>query len=259
MKTIILSITLSFINAVSLLAQSSDSEQKSGQRAPYNVKIDGKLNEWIAKPFTYSHHTQFYYTVSNDDRYFYLTIRTEYAEIVNRIMKGGITLTINKSDKRKDPGAIHVTYPVIDHFTIRFQDAPKVKEGSAATAARLDTFVNEVNTKLESRAKMIKVAGIMGVDTLISIYNLDGIKAVGVLDNKMHYNYELAVSLANLGLDINNPQKFMYQVMINETEDKTTHGIFKGSSGESISFTVTTPATSAQPATDFWGEYTLAR
>lgn len=243
-----------------LFAQKPSSAQKNSLRAPANVKIDGQLTEWDNKFLSYSNHTQFYYTISNDNKYLYLTVQAKYQEITTRILKGGITLTINKSGTKTDPNAIHITYPVINHFFIRFQDAPDIKHDGAAALARLDTFVNEVNTRLESRTKFIRVAGIKGVDTLISIYNLDGIKAASHLDNQMYFNYELAVSLADLGLDIDNPQKFNYQVMINETDDSSSHGSFKdGASGNVIAFTISTPATSAQPATDFWGEYTLAK
>lgn len=241
-------------------AQKPSSSQKNSLRAPANIKIDGQLTEWDNKLQAYSNHTQFYYTLSNDSKYLYLTVQAKYQEITTRILKGGITLTINKSNTKTDPDGIHITYPVINHFFIRFNDAPDVKHDGAAALARLDTFVNEVNTRLESRTKFIRVAGIKGVDTLISIYNLDGIKAASHLDNQMHFNYELAVSLMDLGLDIKNPQKFTYQVMINETDDSSSHGSLKnGASGNAITFTITTPATSAQPATDFWGEYTLAR
>jgi len=242
-----------------LFAQKTSTELKNSLRAPANVKIDGNPDEWAGKPQTYSRHTQFYYTISNDDKYLYLTIRAEYEEIVNRILKGGISLIINKSDKRKDPNRIQITYPLLQSFMVWRRNAPKVESVSAATVARLDSFVNNINAELESKAKLIKVMGIKNVDTLISVYNLDGIKAAGLLDNKLHYNYELAVSLAELALDINNPKKFMYQVIINEVEDKTPHGTLKAASGGQISFTISSPKLSGQPATDFWGEYTLAK
>lgn len=237
-----------------LYAQKVVPSQKGGLRAPANIKIDGKLTEWGNKLQAYSNHTQFYYTISNDDKYLYLTVQTQHHEIANRILKGGITLTINKSDTKSDPNGIHITYPVIGFFFIRFSEAREVKHGGTSAVARLDTFVNETNAKIASRAKFIKVVGIKGIDSLVSIYNLDGIKAATRLDNQLHFNYELAVSLADLGLDINNPQKFSYQVMINEVAEINLAP--KNPKPGEIYADVKLPG---QPATDFWGEYTLAR
>lgn len=242
------------ICSATLYAQKVGSSQKGGLRAPANIKIDGKLTEWNDKLQTYSSHTQFYYTISNDDKYLYLTVQAQHHEIANRILKGGITLTINKSGMKTDPNGVHITYPVIGFFFIRFSEAPNVKHGGTAAVARLDTFVNETNAKIGSRAKFIKLAGVKGIDSLVSIYNLDGIKAATRLDNQLNFNYELAVSLADLGLDINNPQKFSYQVMINEVAE-TSLAPKNPKPGE-IYVDFKLPG---QPATDFWGEYTLAR
>ena len=244
------------LTATALQAQKAASSQKENLRAPSNIKIDGKLTEWGNKLQAYSNHTQFYYTISNDNKYLYLTIQAKYHEITTRILKGGITLTINKSGNRGDTNSVQITYPIIKPFIIRFGDAPDAKHGGVAASAKLDTFVNETNINLDSQTKFIRVAGIKGVDTLISVYNLDGIKAASGIDKQLRFNYELAISLQDLGMDINNPQKFNYQVMINETDKLFKSGPHKR--GE-IYVEVSGPAVDPQPATDFWGEYTLAR
>jgi len=244
-------------------AQKAASSQKNSLRAPANIKIDGKLNEWDNKLQAYSSHTQFYYTLSNDDRYLYLSVQATKQEIIDRITQGGITLTINKSDKKKDPEGVRITYPVTDgYLSVKIENAPRIKTSDSTPATALDSFVNAVNIQIQQKAKMIKVAGIKGVDSVVSVYNLDGIKAACAIDHELHFNYELAVSVKDLGLDIQNPVKFAYQVMINE---KGSNMITKFSSdGVHKSITVfliapDNPNLDGQAATDFWGEYTLAK
>lgn len=246
-----------------LYAQKVASSQKENLRAPTNIKIDGKLDEWGNKLQAYSHHTQFYYTMSNDDRYLYLTVQAVQQDIIDRITQGGITLTINKSGKKKDPESVQVTYPVTDSYLgINVKDAPQVKPGSDVAVAALDSFITATNTYIQQKTKMIKVIGVKDVDSLISVYNLDGIKAVCAIDQQLHYNYELAISLKDLGFDIQNPIKFVYQVMINE---KGSNMIIKRESDgvhsviNVILIAPDNPNLGPQPATDFWGEYTLAK
>ncbi|MCC8423367.1 hypothetical protein [Mucilaginibacter sp. UR6-11] len=253
MKNIAARIALHILSALVLFAPFNIvNAQKPGLRAPINIKIDGKLTEWNNKLKEYSNHTQFYYAISNDDRYLYLTVQATDDFIINRILKGGITLTINKSGTKKDPDGIHISYPIVDYFKIHQKNAPQIKKG--ATAASVDSFVNVINTRLEQKLKMIRVIGIKNIDSLISIYNLDGIKAASQIDDKIHYNLEIAVSLKNLGLDINSPAKFMYQVMINEVA--VTDLTPKNQKPGEIYVSITLPG---QLATDFWGEYTLVR
>jgi hypothetical protein len=225
---------------------------KNSIRAPANIKIDGKADEWQNKFQAYSYHTQFYYTVSNDDKDLYLTIQVNNGDIINRIFNGGVTFTINRSDTKKDPEGIHLTYPLIQGYLILFKRAPKIVKGSATSLAAVDSFVNVQNHKMEQRSKFIKVIGIKDVDTTTSIYNRDGIKAAASLDNKYRYTYELAISLNDLGLSTTTSTKFTYQVMINEVEEK------HHAPGE-IYVSLTLPGIGAQPATDLWGEYTLAK
>lgn len=82
---------------------SPELKSKNSIRAPANIKIDGKVTEWNNKFQAYSYHTQFYYTVSNDDKYLYLTVQATDWVIISRIFNGGITFTINKSGTKKIP------------------------------------------------------------------------------------------------------------------------------------------------------------
>jgi hypothetical protein len=246
-----LCIVLLFVCTIAA-AQKLPSEQKASVRPPANIKIDGKANEWDNKFQAYSNHTQFFYTLSNDEKNLYLTIQVTDGLIINRILKGGITLTVNKSGNKKDAGGIKITYPLLKGFIVPMNDFKAIANASLPVVSG-DSLMAIHSRRMDEKAKEIRVTGIKDVDTLNSVYNTPGIKAAAAFNNKMVYTYELSVSLQNLGLNAGNVTKFSYQVKINELENKGT--TFSG-----ISFSVSGPgANMGQDATDFWGEYTLAK
>ncbi len=109
-----------------------------------------------------------------------------------------------------------------------------------------------------AKSKLINVTGLPGTDSLISIYNQDGIKAAGLFDNKPAYTYELAIDLKQLGLPINDVAKFAYHINLGSDISKNLMGMMNlevGADGK-ISHDGGNPA---MALTDFWGEYTLAK
>jgi hypothetical protein len=126
------------------------------------------------------------------------------------------------------------------------------------------------NKQLEQKVKWIGVTGITGLDTLISVYNEDGIKAAGVFNNKKVYTFEISVKLKLLGLSANDVPKFTYHMKVNGSNafGGITFVSVTSASGENITNTTdiqnkTVSFNSAMQnlsaPTDFWGEYTLAK
>ena len=81
-----------FCIAISADAQKLPTEQQVSLRAPAGLKIDGKATEWDNKFQAYNHHTDFYYTIANDDNNLYLIVQANEPAIIKRILKGGIAL-----------------------------------------------------------------------------------------------------------------------------------------------------------------------
>jgi len=122
------------------------------------------------------------------------------------------------------------------------------------------------NKQMTDRAKMLKVTGIKGLDTLISVYNEDGIKAAALFDNKMVYTWEMAVSLKLVGLSVNDAAKFSYNVRLNGVamDDVPGINITRAPNGTIIAIDIhkdqmTPNSQGTMSPTDFWGEYTLAK
>ncbi|MFD2147967.1 hypothetical protein [Mucilaginibacter antarcticus] len=103
---------LIFTVSLSASAQRLPSLQKAGVKAPLNIKIDGKSTEWRHGLQAYNRAIQAQYTVANDDKRLYLIVRADKREIINKIINGGISFSINKNNKKSTDDAVMVTYPI---------------------------------------------------------------------------------------------------------------------------------------------------
>jgi hypothetical protein len=259
---------LLFTSTFSALAQKLPTEQTISLRAPANIKIDGKADEWNNKFQAYNNHVEFFYTLSNDDQNLYLTIQAKLPDIIRHIINGGITFTINKSGKKNDKDGIGITYPLIKGLYLPLKNSTQginIRVTGESPATDGDSLMNVTNKRMDNRSKEIRIKGIKDVDTLISVYNADGIKAAAAFDNKMVYTYELAMSLKNLAMSVQDASKFIYQLRINEVEQrgvtiKTNDGQPASASTDAshiVSVSIGPGAQMGQAATDFWGEYIL--
>lgn len=241
-------------------AQKLPNVQAGSLRAPTNVKIDGKTTEWNNQFQAYNHATDINYTLANDNEHLYLIIQATIPDIIRRILNGGITLTINTQGKKEDKGAASITYPVSGpgnkvSFNSRVLPDPM-------SVSAVDSFVNAKNSEMASKFKTIKLSGIKQLDTLISVYNADDIKVAEAFDHKMGYTYELAISLKHLEITMDNPLKFAYHIKINEVAQSgitVTTSSADGLRPNTVSVRMGANAVVGQSATDFWGEYTLAK
>ncbi len=246
-------------------AQKLPNVQQGGLRAPANIKVDGKATEWKTGFQAYNHATEIFYTLSNDDEYLYLSLQIANPDVINKIMGGGIVFGIQKSGKKTDKGAVSITYPVIsgrDHTFFRLGKKNDLVPGLHAA----DSAMLEHNTQLGKIAKWIGVSGVPGVDSLTSVYNEEGIKAVGLFDNKEVYTCEMAIALKHLGLSAKNADKFTYHISMNAGSGKFDKIVIIGSMHSDAAAPSVESKLQFESAlqnmnatTDFWGEYTLVK
>jgi len=108
-KKIVVSIVLVAIASIAN-AQKQPQVQEVSIRAPDNVKIDGKITEW-PNPFqtvknndiylsAYNSSSRVYYTVANDDKNLYFVIRGLGTGVANKMLAGGLTITISHNVNR---------------------------------------------------------------------------------------------------------------------------------------------------------------
>jgi hypothetical protein len=222
MKRIItLSAVLSLMIIISAIAQKLPNVQEKSLRAPATIKVDGKPTEWNNQLQAYNKTTEVFYTLSNDNDKLYLTVQASNLDIINKIVCGGVTLTINGSGKMKDQGGIAVTYPVIEIDNkyngppISFMQILQVEEDNEIYRKKLDSFMVFFNKKFAEKAKDIRVEGLGEIpNRLISIYNPEGIKTAALIDNKRLFTYELSVPLKFLGSALNASKPFNYSIKL---------------------------------------------
>jgi hypothetical protein len=277
-KTLTLSAVISMI-AVSAIAQKLPNIQETSLRAPTTIKVDGKPTEWKSQFQAYNKATEIFYTISNDNDKLYLTVQATDLNIVNKIICAGITLTINGSGKMKDQGGAAITFPMLQiersHYV---QGAPPINLDTPE-GYTVDSFTVVLNREITSRLTDIRVTGIKEIPTsLISIYNLEGIKAAALMDNQSRMTYELAIPLKYLGVSGDEQKSISYNIKLPGMNPDKSDGMSFTSAMRAqrreLRNIMSLPKIGGMYApegpsairlmsviapTDFWGEYTVAK
>ena len=190
--------------SISAYAQKTTNVQETAVWAPENIKVDGKLTEWNDSFQSMNKATQLYYTLSNDDKNLYLVIKSANNNSGNKLVAGGLTLTINPAGKKNDKDAAIITFPTANLASLSSLVTPTVRQEGYAGRPKeeLDpALVAEVHRTAIEAAKEIKLHGVKEIkDSLISIYNEHGFKGIINYDAKGNLLYELAVPLKYLHL-----------------------------------------------------------
>lgn len=247
--------------------------QKESLRAPGNVKIDGKLNEWGGKLQAYNKVAEIFYTIANDDNNLYLAIQATDPEIIEKIIAGGVTLTINTSGNKNEKNAAIITFPIYqtdkDHPYLNLSEQKKtLKKDAVNNQIRMDSLKNAGNYKLKNAFKFIGTSGLNTIaDELIPIYNTDGILAAAILDDDLFYNCEIAIPI-KLFADGSAVNQLTYNVKLNghafggsDVGVLTSRFVsWVGRDGNNYRMDDNSPRSwSLATASDFWSEYTLAK
>lgn len=201
---------LAFANAN---AQKLPNKQEVSVRIPANVKIDGKATEWKNKFQAYNKSTDFFYTIANNNDELYLVIQTKDHFVINKIIDRGLTLSIKNPETGK---AANFTFPAPVYNTINGRVSTTVRDDKLIGSPKLTTADIIANNKtLKEKHRFIKVEGVAGVDTLVSIYNENGIRAEELLDTSRVYTLEMAVKLKLMGVSSNSNTKIGYKLKVN--------------------------------------------
>jgi hypothetical protein len=254
-------LTLFFFWAIcfSAFAQKLPNVQQVSLRAPANVKVDGKATEWGEKLQAYNPATEVYYSMANDDKKLYLALQVKDHDVINRVIAGGITVTIKEIYPQQNK-TLSLTYPFVN-IELYASSLPRMSNYEPdISESVVDSIMRVNNKKLEAICKFIKVSGITNLDT-VSVYNELGIEAAGKFDLKKIYTVELSVPLTFAIKDAGKKVTLAYQIRINgiNTETPQSAGQPTNVANESLSAALSTIFAPVTSATDFWGEYTLAK
>ena len=255
----VLSVIASVLTVVSADAQKLPVKQEGSMRAAANVKIDGKANEWTFK--AYSNAIDVFYAVAHDDENIYLAVKATDEYIVRKILSGGITFVVNSVAKKSDDEAATLRYPLFS-----YKNKPDVKFSLRNTPAdSIDYVVSANNKSITNKGKFLRVRGITGVDTLLSVYNSDGISVASAFDKEMAYTYELALARKHIKNALDANGRFSYKIILNSITFDDTPGVAvtRDATGVITAIHINksnlppNPNPSMSATTDVSGEYSL--
>lgn len=267
----------------SALAQKLPDVQAGSMIAPAGIRADGKNNEWNDSFQALNKRTNLYYTIANDDKNLYLAIKSTDAANNMKIFAGGITFSVNPDGKKKEKESITLTYPVINRGNFRGGGGGgggrrqamgaigmTMGGGQPFTKERRDSMMAAGQRTQLAQVKEIKISGFKNTtDSVVSIYNEFGIKAVASIGQDNAFFYEVAIPLSALGMTKDTATEFAYNIKLNGFQmpglDGGGYGGRNGGgggggggfgprgSGGNIDMQ------SLMSPTDFWGKYILAR
>ncbi len=250
---------------VSVMAQKLPNIQKESFRAPANVKIDGKADDWGNTFKAYNTNTEVFYTIANNDDNLYLVIQATNADVINKMVRGGITFTIYHGKDKNDANPVAIYFPALsdkDKVAIGQSVTKKPTETNDATIVQkqTDSLIAITNNLLNTRSKLIKVKGIKAItDTLLSIYNEQNIEEKAFVNSKRACSFELAIPLIYLPVNLVNPKPFAYNITINGANVGGGAIVVSQVTGMTVAFRTGDASQLLRYSTDFWGEYTLAK
>lgn len=281
-KLILSSLLFLSINSAGY-AQKLPDVQVNGLYAPAGIRADGRNTEWNDNFQALNKRTNIYYTMANDDNNLYVAIKSTDAANNSKILAGGITLSINPDGKKKEKESITLTYPVVNRANMRTGGGGQggggrrtmmmgtvmgSASGGQVSKLQRDSMMAEMQKKQLAQVKEISIHGFKNTtDTLISIYNEYGIKAVANITKDNALFYEIAIPLSALGLSKDSAAEFAYNIKLNGLQMPGYDGGGgggprgggggnfgpRGGGGGNFDFQAMISPT------DFWGKYTLAK
>jgi len=263
-----------FLNAALFVdAQKLPKVQAASVLAPADIKIDGRIQEWHDQLQASNPTCRLSYTLSNDDRNLYLTVRMAERRGNAKVLQAGITFTVKQpAEGGEKPNDLLIAFPVpLNKYST---DRENIKASAASYFMmrldeetpgnkKADSLIAIANQELTDAFKEIKIDGIPGItEPLISIYNNEGIRAASRFDEKMRYVYELAVPLKYFTSAVVSGKKFRYNIKLASAAITTSSNpntpappVVVRDAGAPVDFNyeyMNAPA-------DFWGDYTLTK
>jgi hypothetical protein len=278
-------------------AQKLPDVQVTSLSAPANLRIDGKYTDWNDTYAAENKRTEVFYSLANDDKNLYLVLKSVTSAAASKIMLGGITFTINTQGKKKEKDAISVTYPLVvrtrnqggRNGQFQGQRTGGIPGGgqnrTQQTQQQRDSASAVQRKTALATVKEIKISGFKAItDTLVSIYNEYGLKAVGSFDQHGAFVYELAIPLSLLELSAADGKDFAYQIKLNGMTATNFGGNNNGGAvsvsgnpggnfggngggngggrpngGGNFAASTSINMQDLMTPTDFWGKYTLLK
>lgn len=191
--------------------------------ATYPIKIDGKLTEFSDSLANYDKATKLNYAFAHDAQNLYVFIKAIGQAEQNKIMAGGISVSVNANGKKKAVSSI--TFPIIDRAAMMAEMRNRMSQSRDA-AQRTERTSEErkaekiaMQKKILGGLKEIKISGFKDIAVeSISIYNTYGIKTGINYSDKNALVYELAIPLSLVSVSLADDAEIAINIKLNGLE-----------------------------------------
>jgi hypothetical protein len=205
------------------------------QPPPTNIVIDGDIKEWGDSLRYYNQDKQLNYSLANDQENLYMAIRINDRSEQIRILRAGLTLSIDTRGKKKES------------FTMTFPVGDQSAQGMAETAQDLQSSNSDV--KQEDRDELaqarltklreIKVTGFKDIESeTMTTSNTYGFKVAIDYDKDGNLVYEAAIPLKFFHADDLTKNEWAFNFRINgitrpgQNKENSEHdGMTRGGGG----------------------------
>lgn len=199
--------------------------QRTGLIAPKDLRIDGISAEWGGVYHAYNKNTRLYYSIANNNTVLYLTIHVNDPIVIDKLLAGGITLSIFSSDKKSDKGSSTITFPLM-----QMQDRSSIVHKIKDHDLNIEQELTNINDQLTNSTKGIQITGISAIpDTLISTSNTYDIKVASSINVKRELTCELSIPLRYLQKYIDSSGAFKYDIKLNGLKPSGINVMVNGS------------------------------
>lgn len=178
---------------------------------PSHIAVDGYIKEWGDSLRYYNKDKQLNYSLANDHDNLYMAIRINDRSEQIRILKAGLTLSIDTRGKKKE--SFSITFPVgIQSVDDMAQTADDLKGNGSVTQADRDELMKARLTKLRE----IRVSGFKDIEgETITTSNTYGIQTAMDYDKNGDLIYEAAIPLKFFHVDELTKNEWAFNFKIN--------------------------------------------
>ncbi len=199
--------------AAGTFAQSGQHDSKMAP-APGKIIIDGNINDWGDSLRYYNPDKKLNYTLANDNQNLYLAIRFNDRTEQERIMRAGLTWSVNPKGKKKD--AYSLTFPVAEQNNGQMPVLPKPDEGSTSSEDHERMNRDEMRKARLTQLRSMKVTGFKDIDyDIITTTNSYGFKAALNFDEEGNLIYEAAIPLKFFDADDVAKNEWAFNIKVN--------------------------------------------
>ncbi|WP_259065323.1 hypothetical protein HDF24_01295 [Mucilaginibacter sp. X4EP1] len=217
----------SFFIAVSLqlaaisfcTAQSNKNAIATLQAPPAKIVIDGDIKEWGDSLRYYNTEKRINYAIANTKDTLYIAIRVNDRSEQIRILRAGITFTIDPKGKKKETYSI--TFPLNVNGSVSLPPIKKDDVPADVTQEDRDELMRERLTNLRG----IKVVGFKDIETdMITTSNTYGFQTAVKYDDNNYLICEAAIPMSFFHADGSDKNEWAFNFRINGIQKKPNPG-----------------------------------